>query len=250
MLKKIFGSGSDTNFYDVTKRQLVIGWLVCISFFVLTSHQVLEPILEQIFGNQNSDLIQIIRFLSRECFLFVILSILFFAFLKKSILDTVKSKKLMTCAWTVAGYLLVRVANTVTYCLIFGVARVLTGSFKLGQSVNQMEVQAFYSAHPVLFWVVAIALAPFVEEMIFRGIIFHTFRNMSKWLAVLGSSLLFGAVHVIPELTSGNWLEAIKILPYFATGLILGLVYEHQKNIMPCIGIHMLTEVIATIKLN
>ena len=250
MFKKFFGSGRGTDFYEVTKRQLLIGWLVCIPLFVLTANQILEPFLESVFGKQNGDLLQMIRFVGRECILFVALSILFHAFLKKSVLDTFQSKKIITCVWIVTGYLLVRAANVVTYCLIFGMASIFSDSFKLSQSVNQMDVHAFYVAHPALFLVVSIVLVPFVEEMIFRGIIFHTFRKMSKWLAVLGSSLLFGAVHVMAELTGGNWADIIKILPYFATGLILGLVYERQKNIIPCIGIHMLTEIIATIKMN
>ena len=74
-----------------------------------------------------------------------------------------------------------------------------------------------------------VVIAPIVEELIFRGLVFSKIRRISnvKIAAVL-SALLFGIYH-------GNWIQA----PYaFLMGLAAAYVYEKYKNILAPILLH------------
>lgn len=88
--------------------------------------------------------------------------------------------------------------------------------------------------------VVAVVQAPIVEEVMFRGIIQSALRRWlgSPWLAVLGSSLLFMAVHVHirPEPPYVAGLESLA--PLFVLAVVLGYNYERTGRLWPSIVIH------------
>jgi membrane protease YdiL (CAAX protease family) len=72
-------------------------------------------------------------------------------------------------------------------------------------------------------------LAPFLEEMLFRGIILRSFMNQySTKNAIILSSLLFGAAH----------LNVYQFVGATTTGLLLGWLYVRTHSIWPCIMLH------------
>jgi uncharacterized protein len=72
-------------------------------------------------------------------------------------------------------------------------------------------------------------LAPFLEEMLFRGIILRSFiKQYSTRNAILLSSLLFGAAH----------LNIYQFVGAACTGLVLGWLYVRTHSIWPCIILH------------
>lgn len=81
-----------------------------------------------------------------------------------------------------------------------------------------------------LFIVLTCLIAPVCEEVLFRGILLRSLANsMSKWEALLWSSLVFAVFH------------PLTLLPLiFVLGLSLGLVFVRTKNIMASILTHML----------
>lgn len=79
-------------------------------------------------------------------------------------------------------------------------------------------------------------VAPFVEEVFFRGFIFPGLRGKWGWKkAALASAGLFALAHVIPT----------SILPIFILGLIFAFLYQLSNSIWPGILMHMLTNTVA-----
>ena len=89
-------------------------------------------------------------------------------------------------------------------------------------------------------------LAPIAEEIVFRkglyGLINKKFGNL---VAILGSGLLFGLVHVTGELTN-----VISLAPYFGLGIILGFIYYYSsKMIFIPIAVHAALNIFSIISL-
>jgi membrane protease YdiL (CAAX protease family) len=79
-------------------------------------------------------------------------------------------------------------------------------------------------------------VAPFVEEVFFRGFVFSGLRGKWGWpKAALISAGLFAVAHVIPT----------SILPIFILGLIFAFLYQASGSIWPAILMHMLTNTVA-----
>lgn len=77
--------------------------------------------------------------------------------------------------------------------------------------------------------VIACVLAPVLEEMLFRGIILRSFLlQYPRWMAILGSALIFGAAHM-------NLYQFIAAL---MLGIFLGWLYQRSRSLVPCIVLH------------
>ena len=103
-------------------------------------------------------------------------------------------------------------------------------------------------------------IVPLVEEILFRGLIFHclayTLSNFFKetesqlapetqekyvaLFAVLGSASLFALVH-------GSMLILVQI---FLMGVILGMLRVYTRSLYPCIAFHILHNAIVCVKLD
>jgi membrane protease YdiL (CAAX protease family) len=82
---------------------------------------------------------------------------------------------------------------------------------------------------PVWFFLVAAVVAPFVEELFFRGFLFQGFRQAYGWLpALLLSSLIFGMAHLDPA----------SLIPTFVLGCVLAYLYHRSNSVWPGIIFH------------
>jgi CAAX protease family protein len=80
----------------------------------------------------------------------------------------------------------------------------------------------------------AILLAPFMEELFFRGILFSFFEHKAGvWVAIAGTALLFGLFHV-PEYW-GAWNHALLIL---LVGLVFSLARGLTGSLVPGVLLH------------
>ncbi|MCS1411239.1 MAG: hypothetical protein M2R45_04436 [Verrucomicrobia subdivision 3 bacterium] len=78
---------------------------------------------------------------------------------------------------------------------------------------------------------VAVILAPIVEELLFRGILYtalHQYRG--RIVGVWGSSILFGVSHL-------NWLT---LFPLIVMAVLLTLLYERTRNLLAPMMAHSL----------
>jgi membrane protease YdiL (CAAX protease family) len=90
-------------------------------------------------------------------------------------------------------------------------------------------------ASSLLYVIVIVALAPVVEELLFRGVLLQ--RWSLKWgvgRAMLVSSILFGVLHA-------------DILGHTIFGVIMGLLYVRTRGLWIPIACHALTNTIAVV---
>jgi hypothetical protein len=82
--------------------------------------------------------------------------------------------------------------------------------------VDQFRALSTWSSRGA-FILFASVLAPFTEEIIFRGIIYRTLkRTLPRWLAALLSAVAFGAAHA----------DLSSLVPLIALGFIFALAYD------------------------
>lgn len=89
---------------------------------------------------------------------------------------------------------------------------------------------------PLVLFLGGAVIAPFVEEVFFRGFVFAGLRGRWSWQrAAVVSSALFAVAHVVPT----------SVLPIFILGIVFALLYQVSGSIWPAILMHMLTNSIA-----
>lgn len=75
----------------------------------------------------------------------------------------------------------------------------------------------------------AIVLAPMAEEVLFRGILYATVKEMGHpRMALFGTSIVFAAIH-------GSW---VTLLPLTFFALVLTLLYERTRSLLAPIVAH------------
>jgi len=127
------------------------------------------------------------------------------------------------------------VLQAVLVILVFAIVQVLSPTANLDQA---QEVLAFGTSHPAVIgsFITAVLVAPALEEIMFRGIIFVGLaRVWPTWLAALLSAALFGWLH--GQLNVGLYT--------FVFGLLLIWLYTRSRSLIPGILLHMLNNAVA-----
>lgn len=94
-----------------------------------------------------------------------------------------------------------------------------------------LEPVAEDMALPWLLIVMAVIVAPLVEEFFFRGFVFAGFRRKYGWQrAAIFSSVLFAVGH----------LQPYAILPLFLLGYVFAYLYQRSGSIWPGILMHFI----------
>ncbi|WP_155287570.1 CPBP family intramembrane glutamic endopeptidase [Lacticaseibacillus zhaodongensis] len=106
---------------------------------------------------------------------------------------------------------------------------------RFGTPQNQSDVLAEMKILPWTLFFMAGVLAPFIEELIFRGVFMNLFwqkdNRLNNVAAVVCSGLLFGAMHE-PHLS-------VFLLLYSSLGMVLAYTYRRQRDLRYNIGLHM-----------
>ena len=80
-----------------------------------------------------------------------------------------------------------------------------------------------------------VVVAPVAEELLFRGALLRgLLRRTNPFVAVFGSALIFGLVHVVGDLGTGYYVPAFVML-----GVISGWMAVTTGNLAASIGLHM-----------
>lgn len=115
------------------------------------------------------------------------------------------------------------------------------------EATNQTLVVTMVSSNMLLMTFHAVILAPIVEELFFRGLIFNTLRQKNVFWAHLISAFLFGLLHVYSYILAGDMSEWIKLIPYMTAGFAFSYAYEKRQNIITPILLHGIKNFIAII---
>jgi membrane protease YdiL (CAAX protease family)/uncharacterized RDD family membrane protein YckC len=105
------------------------------------------------------------------------------------------------------------------------------------------DIQSAYGTSLLLGLVGVAVVAPLVEEVLFRGVVFGWMRGRVPLpLAVAGSALVFAAAHVL-------YLQWTLLPPIFAIGCVLAVLYHYSRSLWPGIVVHAAINSVATLAL-
>ncbi|MGT2745265.1 CPBP family intramembrane glutamic endopeptidase [Streptococcus phocae subsp. phocae] len=124
----------------------------------------------------------------------------------------------------------------------------LIGGFLLvlenGQNANTANQAAIENAqlHPIFIVLILTIMAPVVEEIVFRGLLYGKLFGTDSYVGLVFSSILFGLIHMLTDLSSlGSWFI------YGGMGLVLGFIYHKTKKLEYTILVHFLNNGIAVL---
>lgn len=119
--------------------------------------------------------------------------------------------------------------------VIFALVQVLLPQVNLDEKQKVLE----YGLHGWGWWLSfasSVVIAPVIEEIMFRGIMFTAIaRRWPVWLAAIGSSLAFAYLH--GQVNVGIYT--------FVLGLLLCWLYRRSRSIIPGIALHFLNNLVA-----
>lgn len=106
-------------------------------------------------------------------------------------------------------------------------AAAIAGIYRIGGSGDSSQL---------LHELVAAAIMPaFMEELLFRGILFRWIEEFAgSWIALLLTSAFFGAAHLMNP--NASWVAAFGIA--IEAGVLLGGAYMLTRNLWLAMGIH------------
>lgn len=128
--------------------------------------------------------------------------------------------------------------------LIKGFQLVLTGNMATADNERQLRQLMATGPYDFLFVVIlAIVVAPLVEELIFRGVVMNYFFKYSRlaWINISLSAVLFGLFHVFQAFNVFDFLQ------YAAMGAILATVYKRTRQLQYSVLLHALNNTVAMV---
>ena len=110
----------------------------------------------------------------------------------------------------------------------------LTANLWYGVTVN-------YGALETVLYILAMLCVGFLEEVIFRGLLFEAMRKDSVKVAIIVSSVTFGIGHII-NLVNGSGAELLpnllQVIYATAAGFMFVMMYYKSKSLVVCIVAH------------
>jgi len=78
-------------------------------------------------------------------------------------------------------------------------------------------------------------VAAFLEELVFRGVLFRIIEeSLGSWLALAFTALAFGLLHAFNP--GATWVSTVAIA--LEAGVLLAAVYMYSRRLWVCIGLH------------
>lgn len=133
--------------------------------------------------------------------------------------------------WSVAGLFLAWIAQAIAVTIEMEL-------FGIDPASENTEVIVDFTRSNILFILIPAIIAPILEEIIFRKILFGTFyKKMNFFIAALLSSLIFAVLH----------LDFTHLLIYATMGFVFAFLYVQTKRIIVPIIVHMAINTIAVL---
>lgn len=123
----------------------------------------------------------------------------------------------------------------------------LGGLLGLGfAGLNDVPISAQIQDAPRFAVVITVFVAPFVEEMLFRGLVFGCLKGRSRTAAYVLSCLLFALLRVWDFAAAGVSLTAaLRLVRYLFPGAVLAWSYDRSGTLWASIALHALFNALA-----
>ena len=106
-------------------------------------------------------------------------------------------------------------------------------------NLNDTTISAQIDAAPHMTVLIVVFLAPFVEEVLFRGLVFGNLRGKSRLAAYVISCLLFALLHVWQfAVVEQDVTYFLLMVQYLVPGLVLAGAYDYSGTLWASIGLH------------
>lgn len=109
-------------------------------------------------------------------------------------------------------------------------------------SVNLLNgISIRYSINEILFHILTMFNAGFIEEILFRGFLFKMMEKDNVKNAVLISAITFGIGHIVNLLNGADFITTLMQICYAtAIGYLFVIIFYRSKSLLPCIITHAL----------
>ena len=98
-----------------------------------------------------------------------------------------------------------------------------------------------YGFPETALYIISMCCVGFLEEVIFRGLLFRAMEKDNLKSAIIVSALTFGIGHIV-NLFNGSGMDLtstlIEIVFAVLIGFVLVLIFYHGKSLIPCILFH------------
>ena len=217
----------------INKKELLIGLLIIGGYLIIPSFLFipLKPLVDK----------GILTELSVNLVLLLILAIILVIIFPKDLFKDLKDfkKNYKEILKTTFKYWIIGL-------IIMYVSSILIELFGLAPNVNQEANIRLLKESPILEFIMALLLAPFVEELVFRKSLIKAINN--KHLFAIVTGLLFAFIHVTSSLDAGMKM-LFYLIPYGSIGIAFGYAYHKTKNIFGTMAIHSLHNLISLLLL-
>ena len=110
----------------------------------------------------------------------------------------------------------------------------LTANLWYGVALNQSPLET-------VLYILAMFCVGFLEELIFRGLLFQAMAKDGVKSAIIVSSITFGIGHIV-NLINGSGAQLLpnllQVMYAMAVGFAFVMIYCKTKSLMPCIIVH------------
>jgi membrane protease YdiL (CAAX protease family) len=134
-------------------------------------------------------------------------------------------------------FLMIKLAFAEEFILHFGM-----------EPQNERRLDELSEGFPAIAIIQLIIMAPILEELLFRYVIYHLLRRFNRELAIMFTSFFFAVLHILAEIQNGMFFEAVYFgLSYMVIAVVLAIIYEKRKNIIFCMILHMLNNILSVV---
>ena len=113
-------------------------------------------------------------------------------------------------------------------------------------NLNDSVISAQIRSAPWSTLLIVVLLAPFIEEVLFRGLVFGGLKSRSRPVAYAVSCLLFAFLHVWQFAAVHQDLTYfLLMLQYLIPGLVLAWCYDRSGTLWASLGVHVLANLLS-----
>lgn len=97
-----------------------------------------------------------------------------------------------------------------------------------------------HTSSEIIFHILTMINVGFLEEIIFRGILYKSMEKDNKRSAIIISSITFGIGHIVNLLNGADLIPTFMQICYAtAIGFLFVTIFDKSKSLIPCIIAHI-----------